>query len=52
MSDPKRSLARPQFQIKRGQVFAVTDPAPPWRQNLLFGAVNTDWTEIDEKQNF
>lgn len=50
MRDTTPPLARPMFLIKRGQVFNVNDPAPPWRQNLQFGDVNTDWTEIDQSK--
>lgn len=40
----------PSFLIREGRVFTVRDPSPPWRRNLQFGDVNTDWTEIDNSR--
>ncbi|GEM_PF-533947 len=45
-----KSAAHPKFLIRRGQVFSIDDPAPPWRKNLQFGDVNTDWTKIDNER--
>ncbi|MFZ2957946.1 MAG: radical SAM protein [Candidatus Ozemobacteraceae bacterium] len=39
--------AKKEFFLLPGRVTPARDPGPPWRQNLQFGAMNTDWSDTD-----
>ena len=37
------------YSIEFGKISTILDPPPPWRANLQFGDVNTNWTKVVNK---
>ncbi|MBZ0156863.1 MAG: radical SAM protein [Alphaproteobacteria bacterium] len=46
-TDARREGRLQDYFVTAGRVSPASEPAPPWRANLQFGDINTDWSEID-----
>lgn len=43
----KPVISKENHIVRFGKVSSVSDPVPPWRANLQFGDINTDWSKVD-----